>query len=55
MFVCDKRIERDGRLVCFEGQTLTDSEAEALGLLSIEESEKPVEAPTKSRKTKKAE
>lgn len=32
IFTCDKRVVRDGRLVCFEGQTMSVDEAEALGL-----------------------
>jgi hypothetical protein len=41
MFVCPKRIERDGRLVCFKGQTMTEAEAEALGLLETAEVAEP--------------
>jgi enoyl-CoA hydratase/carnithine racemase len=57
MFVCSKRVERDGRLVCFKGQTMTEAEAEALGLLETAEPEPQTEAdaPKKGRKTKKAE
>lgn len=32
IFTCDKRVVRDGRLVCFEGQVMSADEAEALGL-----------------------
>ena len=32
IFTCDKRVVRGGRLVCFEGQTMSVDEAEALGL-----------------------
>lgn len=32
MFICPDRVVRDGRLMCFAGQVLSDTEAEALGL-----------------------
>ncbi len=32
MFTCKERVVRDGRLVCFAGQVMSEEEAEALGL-----------------------
>ena len=32
MFVCKERVIRNGRLVAFEGEEMTDQEAEARGL-----------------------
>jgi hypothetical protein len=33
MFVCKERVTRDGYLVAFEGQQMTEEEARAKGLL----------------------
>lgn len=32
MFTSDKRVVRDGRLIAFEGEVMSDEEAEARGL-----------------------
>lgn len=32
MFTCKERVIRDGKLVCFAGQIMSEEEAEALGL-----------------------
>lgn len=34
MFVCNERVVRDGRLVAFEGEEMTEEEAAARGLAS---------------------
>ena len=36
MFVCNERIVRNGRLVAFEGEEMTEEEAAARGLVSAE-------------------
>lgn len=41
MFVCNQRVVRDGHLVAFEGEEMTDEEAAARGLTSAPEPEEP--------------
>lgn len=45
IFTCDKRVVRDGRLVCFEGQVMSNEEAEALGLAGAPASPEAPAAP----------
>ena len=44
MFTCKARVIRDGRLVCFAGQVMSDDEAEALGLTGAPASPEGAEA-----------
>lgn len=45
LFICDKRVVRDGVLVCFEGQVMSNDEAEALGLTGAPASPEAAAAP----------
>lgn len=45
IFTCDKRVVRDGRLVCFEGQVMSADEAESLGLTGAPASPDAAAAP----------
>lgn len=54
MFTCKERIVRDGRLVCFKGQVMSDDEAAALGISdpaddAAEQPEGPTVAQLKGR------
>ncbi len=44
MFTCKERVIRDGRLVCFAGQVMSEEEAEALGLAGSPASPEDAEA-----------
>lgn len=44
MFACKERVIRDGRLVCFAGQIMSEEEAEALGLAGSPASPEDAEA-----------
>lgn len=46
IFTCDKRVVRDGRLVCFEGQRMSIDKAEALGLVGAPASPAEPKEPT---------
>lgn len=41
MYTSGKRVVRDGRLVAFEGEEMTDQEAEARGLTATGDAEEP--------------
>lgn len=45
MFACKERVIRDGRLVCFAGQIMSEEEAEALGLAGAPASPESPAAP----------
>lgn len=45
MFTCPERVIRDGRLVCFAGQVMSEEEAEALGLTGAPASAEAPAAP----------
>lgn len=45
LFICDKRVVRDGVLVCFEGQVMSNDEAEPLGLTGAPASPEAAAAP----------
>lgn len=45
MFTCKERVIRDGRLVCFAGQIMSEEEAEALGLADAPASPESPSAP----------
>ena len=51
MFTSKKRVIRDGYLIAFEGEVMSDEEAAARGLLDPEPEEKP-KAKTTRRKPK---
>lgn len=51
MFTSKKRVIRDGYLIAFEGEVMSDEEAVARGLLDPEPEEKP-KAKTTRRKAK---
>lgn len=51
MFTSKKRVIRDGYLIAFEGEVMSDEEAAARGLLDPEPEEKP-KAKTPRRKPK---
>lgn len=51
MFTSKKRVIRDGYLIAFEGEVMSDEEAAARGLLDPEPEEKP-KAKTTRRKAK---
>lgn len=55
MYTSPKRVERNGYLVCFAGEQMTDEEARKRGLLDIDapEEEKPEKksGKTSSKKT----
>lgn len=51
MYVCEKRVIRDGYLVAFEGEAMTEDEAHRRGLV---EEPKP-KRPARKRASKKAE
>ncbi len=53
-FTSDKRVVRDGVLIAFKGQTMTEQEAEALGLTKNERA-KETEAQKRSKKEVAAE
>lgn len=45
MFTCPERVIRDGKLVCFAGQVMSEEEAEALGLAAAPASTEAPAAP----------
>lgn len=45
MFTCPERVIRDGKLVCFAGQVMSEEEAEALGLAGAPASPEAPAAP----------
>lgn len=45
MFTCKERVIRDGKLVCFAGQVMSEEEAEALGLTGAPASAEAPSAP----------
>lgn len=45
MFTCPERVIRDGKLVCFAGQVMSEEEAEALGLAGAPASTEAPAAP----------
>lgn len=49
MFKSETRVIRDGRLVAFEGEEMTDEEAARRGLLKSEEKPKPRRKPRKTQ------
>lgn len=50
MFTATKRYIKDGRLIAFEGETMTDDEAAARGIL---DKPKPARKPARKRTVKK--
>lgn len=53
MYVCDKRVIRDGHLVAFEGEVMTEDEARRRGL--VEEPKATAKRSVRKRAPKKAE
>lgn len=45
MFTCPERVIRDGKLVCFAGQVMSEEEAETLGLTGAPASTEATSAP----------
>lgn len=45
MFTCPERVIRDGKLVCFAGQVMSEEEAETLGLTGAPASTEAPSAP----------
>lgn len=45
MFTCPERVIRDGKLVCFAGQVMSEEEAETLGLTGAPASAEATSAP----------
>lgn len=45
MYVAEKRVERDGVLICFQGERMTMAEARRRGLLGHDEAEPEVPEP----------
>lgn len=55
MFTSEKRVIRDGYLVAFAGETMSDEEAAARGLLTHEAEDKPKRKTTRRKAKPKQE
>ena len=54
MYVSDKRVVRDGYLVAFEGETMTEDEARGRGLLGTQQAKPAAKRSVKKPAPKKA-
>lgn len=54
MYTSEKRVERDGRLIAYEGEVMSDAEAEARGLLDKPDQPKPLDRMNKAELLAKA-